>query len=188
MALPNRKKQTKKPTTLPKDFLHTVSDLFKKQFKGKLGGSTFLVYGDLYNNEVVLCVSLSHPKTLRAASMHVSADLGKEVEEKPEKVTERLKGMVDVAASWFGQSLEGGEGLDSVLEEMKDMTPDWQEFEWEGATLFVKLNKDNYALEKAANDFLKKSGFTDQDEEDELEKELAELLEGEDDDERGPLQ
>lgn len=187
MPLPTRKRQTKSPTSLPKEFLKTVSELFGQQFKGKLQGADFLVYGDLHGDEVVLCVSLAHPKSLRAASMHISSDLPKDVGENPEKVTERLKGMVDVAASWFSQCLESGEGLDSVLAEMADLDPAWQEFEWEGSTLFVKINRDNYALEKAADDFLKKSGFQSDDED--IEDELAELL-GEDDDSdpRGPLQ
>ncbi len=68
MSLPSRKRQKKKPTSLPKEFLHTVSSLFQKQFAKRLAGSTFLVYGDLYGDEAVLCVSLSHPKSLQAAS------------------------------------------------------------------------------------------------------------------------
>ncbi len=161
-ALPYRKKQTKKPTTLPKDFLKTVSDLFQKQFKSKVEGSTFLIYGDLYPDEVVLAISLSHPKSLASASMHISNSLAKNVAENPEKVTEQLKSMVDVAASWFSQCLEGGGGLDSVLKEMDDAVTEWQEFEWEGQQLFVKLNRTNYTLEKAAEDFLKKKGFTEE--------------------------
>jgi len=160
-ALPTRIRQTKKPTTLPKEFLKTVSDLFQKQFKSKLGGATFLVYGNLYSNEVVLCVSLSHSKTLKAASMHISNSLAKNLAENPEKVTEQLKSMVDVAASWFSQCFSEGAGLEAVLKEMADASTEWQEFEWEEQQLFVKLNRVNYALEKAADDFLKKKGFAD---------------------------
>lgn len=178
MPLPSRLRHQKKPTSLPKDFLRIVSTLFEKQFKGKLAGSSFLVYGDLYTEEAVLCVSLTHPKTLQAASLHLSISLPKNVAEQPEKVTEQLKVLVDVAASWFSQCFQAGEGLEAVLEEMKDADPKWQEFEWEGQQIFVKLNRDNYALERAADDFLKKAGFTTDDDE-----ELAEL--DEDDDEGG---
>ncbi len=169
MELPTRKKQTLRPTLLPKDFLTTVSKLFKKQFGTETKGSDFLVYGSLYPDEVILCLSLTHAKSLRAASMHISADVAKETSENPEKVTEQLKSMVDVAASWFAQSLQGGKGLDSVLAELADMDPAWQPFDWEGQKLHVKLNKNNYALERAANDFLKKAGFEEEDGEDLLE-------------------
>lgn len=175
MPLPKRKKTTKKPSALPKDFLHTVANLFEKQFAKKSRGSAFLIFGDLYPDEVVLCVSLTHPKSLRSASLHLSSDLPDGLVEQPEKLTEILKGLVDVAASWFAQTLEGGEGLDSVLAEMKDMDPNWQEVQWEGAKIFVKLNKDNYTLEKAANDLLKKAGFTE-DEDDITDEEIEELL------------
>ena len=175
--LPHRKKQTKKPTTLPKDFLNTVSKLFQKQFKAKLSGSSFLAYGDLYADEAVLGVSLTHPKVLGAASLHISADLSTDVAENPAKVTEQLKGMVDVAASWFAQCFEAGTGLEAVLVEMKDVDTSWQPVEWEGAPLYVKLNRTNYTLEKAAADFLKKKGFSD-DGEDPLD-DLDELLDDE---------
>jgi hypothetical protein len=186
MALPSRKRHIQKPSSLPKEFLRTVAELFTEQFKKKLEGATFLVFGDLHGDEVVLCVSLSHPKSLRAASMHISSDMPKDVAENPEKVTEKLKGMVDVAASWFGQCFESGNGLDAVLAEMTDLDPAWQEVEWEGGNLFVKLNRDNYVLEKAANDFLKKSGFEADDED--IEDELEELLGDDDDSSSGPLQ
>lgn len=157
--IPHRKKQTKKPSPLPKDFLRTVGALLEKQFADQLSGSAFLVFGDLYPSEVVLGVSLCHPKSLAAASLHVSSDLPKNMGESPEKVTERLKGMVDVAASWFFQCLQGGGGLQAALAEMADSVTEWQEIEWEGAPLFVKLDRTNYALERAAADFLKKQGF-----------------------------
>ena len=189
MALPSRKRHTKAPSTLPKEFLRNVGDLFGQQFQKQLKGATFLIFGEIHADELLLAISLAHPKSLRAASMHVSSDLPKDAGEKPEKVTERLKGMVDVAASWFSQGLDGGEGLDSVLAEMEDLDTNWQEIEWEGAALFVKINRDNYALEKAADDFLKKSGFDPDEDEDELEAEIEKIM-NEDDDEggRGPLQ
>lgn len=184
MALPTRKKHKKSPSALPKDFLNTVADLFKKQFKDESKGSSYLVYGDIYESEIVFCVSMTHPKSLQAASMHLSMDLGKEVAEKPEMVTEKLKVMVDVAASWFSQCFQSGQGLEAVLEEMKDADPAWQEFDWENQSLFVKLNKDNYALEKAADDFLRKKGFDPNEDLDELE----EFINSDEDDGRGPVQ
>ncbi len=168
MQLPKRKRQIQKPTPLPKEFLHSVSKLFAKQFQAELAGSTFLVYGDIYPNEAVLCVSLAHPKSLRAASLHLSADVPPSVASEPEKVTEQLKEMVDVAASWFAQGFQKGKGLEPVLKEIEDADANWQEIQWEGKPLFVKLNRANYTLEKAANDFLEKAGFeTDEDEFDE---------------------
>ncbi len=158
--LPTRKRHGKAPSSLPKDFLNTVSALFQKQFAKNLAGASFLVYGNLFSDEAILCVSLSHPRSLPAASMHISTDLPENMGENPEKVTERLKSMVDVAASWFAQCFEAGKGLEAVLDELKEASPAWQKFDWEGLTLFVKLSRENYTLEKAADELLQKSGFT----------------------------
>lgn len=187
MALPARKKHSKKPGTLPKDFLLTVAKLFQDQFKKELGGASFLAYGDLHHDEVVLCISLSHPKQLQSASMHISIDLPKSIGENPEKVTEKLQVMVDVAASWFAQCFQAGKGIETVLNELREMDPGWQEFEWEKETLFVKLNKDNYTLEKAASDFLKKAGFKE-DADDLLGEEEDDIDDGEDEDGGGSRQ
>ncbi|HEY8280484.1 MAG TPA: hypothetical protein VIH99_12720, partial [Bdellovibrionota bacterium] len=72
--LPSRKHKItkKKPASLPKEFVQTVGELFQKQFAKQLGGATFLIFGDLYPDEAVLGVSLTHPKSLQAASLHVS--------------------------------------------------------------------------------------------------------------------
>jgi hypothetical protein len=183
MVLPSRKKHSKKPGSLPKDFLLTVAKLFQDQFKKELSGASFLAYGDLYPDEVVLCISLSHPKQLQSASMHVSTDLPKSVAENPEKVTEKLQVMVDVAASWFAQCFQAGKGLETVLHELREMDPAWQEFEWEKETLFVKLNKANYTLEKAATDFLKKAGF--EEDADDMLGDLEDDLDDGDDEEGG---
>jgi hypothetical protein len=48
MPLPSRRRHTKPPSSLPKDFLRTVADLFGEQFGKKLVGASFLVYGDLH--------------------------------------------------------------------------------------------------------------------------------------------
>jgi hypothetical protein len=167
MNLPTRKRHTKSPTNLPKEFLNSVSTLFKEQFGEKLTGESFLVYGALYTSEVLLGISLSHPKTLRAGTMVTSMDMSEDVGEKPEKVTEQLKVMVDVSASWFAQCFETGKGLEAVLDEMADVDTTWQELEWEKSHLFVKLGRENFALERAADDLLRKAGFDPNDDEDE---------------------
>lgn len=175
MARLARKKQTKKPTQLPKDFLLSVGKLFNEQFKKERRDAEFLIYGDLYMNEVLFCASLTHPKSLAAASFYLSMDLTKDVSEKPELVTEKLKVMVDIAASWFAQSFGSGGGLEAVLNALKDSPVTWEEFTWEKETLFVKINKDNHALENVADKLLKDAGITDE------ELEEMEMLEEDED-------
>lgn len=158
----SRKKHRKSATTsLPKDFLRAVTDLFNKQFNKERTGSEFLVYGDLYMDEVLLCVSLTNAKSLLAATVYTSLDLPSGVSEKPEQVTEKLKSMVDLTASWFGQSFTDAKakGIEGVLESLRDQPDAWQELTWEKEQMFVRLNRENRTLEHAAERFLKEKGI-----------------------------
>ena len=164
-----RKKQKKRPTILPLDFTKNVSTLFNKQFKNQMNKAEFIVKGDLYPDEILLCISLVQEKALRAATMYLSLDVNNEMNEKPEKITDFLKSMVDAAASWFHQSFSEAKqkGIEGILAAMDELQPAWQKFEWDGNTLYVKLNKDNHVLEIAADRFLRDAGFSaDEDEED----------------------
>lgn len=178
-----RKPQSKKATNLPQDFLRAVSELFNNQFKKERDGAEFLIYGAMYMNEVVLCVSLTHPKTLNAGTMFTSMDLQKGVAENPDQVTEKLKSMVDISASWFGQCFVDSKekGVLAILEAIRDQPDLWQEVTWEKEKLFVRLNRENRALENAADRFLQEKGF-DPNEEELTEAELEAAL---DDDSEG---
>jgi hypothetical protein len=162
-----RKKQYGKPTKLPHDFIVSVTDLFNKQFKKERAESEFLIYGDLYMNELVFCVSLSNAKTLAAGTMYTSIDLPTGVAEKPEQVTEKLKSLVDVSASWFGQCFAESKekGLAVIVEALRDQPVGWQSLQWETQQIFVKLSRDNRALDNAADRFLTERGVDLEEEE-----------------------
>lgn len=182
-----RKKHKGKPTSLPTDVLHSVGKLFNEQFAKEKEKAEFLVYSQMFMDELLLCISLVDPKSLRAGTIYLSVDLPKGVVEKPDQVTQKLQKMVDVAASWFAQSFSEGklQGLPAVLEAMTDMPNTWQDFIWEKETLYVKLNRDNPVLEKQANKFLQNAGHSeeefqddlDEDTEAELEKMVDEIME-----------
>ncbi len=159
MAIQPRKKQSKKPTNLPVEFLTSVGELFNGQFLEQRGDAQFLIHGSFYMDEAVLCVSLTGPKGLRAASFYLSIDLPKNVADSPDQVTERLRSMVDLAASWFHQCFSKGKGLDTVLAEMDELGKEWELVSWEGHNLFVRVNSDNQALENAADKILQAAGF-----------------------------
>lgn len=185
-----RKPQKRAATNLPADFIRSVVELFNDQFKAERGQAEFLVLGALYMDEVLLCVSLTEPKALRAATIYVSMDLPKSVAENPEKVTEKLQKMVDVAASWLAQTYQEskGKGLEPVLDAMSEMPNKWQDFAWEGEKLFVKLNRDNQVLEREADRLLRKAGFDPRESLDEDEAEGGDEDDFGSDKPRGPLQ
>jgi hypothetical protein len=168
---------------MPKEFSRAVSDLLGQQFKGSVSDETFLVESWIKGDELLLTVSLAHPKSLRAANILVSQDVDEALTQKPEAVTEQLKSMVDVAGSWFHQCFEAGKGLDTIIAQVKDSERGWQSFQWEGKQLWVNLNLDNLTLEKAADDFLRTAGIEPDSLEDQDLEELLPKVKGK----KGPL-
>lgn len=157
VAMEPRKKQLKRPQTLPTDFIKNIAKLFNDQFQKEKQAASFAIYGGLYADEVLLCIALSEVGRLRAVSFYISADLGKNVSAAPEQVTNLLKSMVDLAASWFAQCFgeHKGQGLEGVLTALDDVDPGWQKVAWEKRDLYVKANRENQTLEAAADRFLR---------------------------------
>ncbi|MCO5141749.1 MAG: hypothetical protein M9962_01510 [Oligoflexia bacterium] len=164
-----RKKVSKKGNDLPKEFLRNIEKLFVDQFKQQLKQSEVIGGGQIYPEEIQFCLSICNLKSLAGASIYVSSDIEKEHIENPETVTDILKSMVDVVASWMSQTFEKGSGLDALLKEIQAQGSSWQSFSWEKKTMYIRFDKTNMALEKAADDFLVKQGFDldELDEEDE---------------------
>lgn len=159
-----RRKVSKKGSDLPKEFLRNVEKLFTDQFKKKLGKSETICGGQLYPEEIQFCLSICNASSLAGASIYVSVDLPDSHFEKPETVTDILKSMVDVVASWLSQTLENGDGLELLLAEIQKQGVSWQSFVWEKQTMYIRFDKSNMALEKAADDFLLNQGFDPEEE------------------------
>lgn len=160
-VLEPRKEQKKAPLSLPKEFLTKCAALFADQFKEESGGITFTAHGNLYADEVILCLCAQELNRPVAFSFYTSVDLKPTVAQKPEQVTLILKSMVDLMASWVSQTYENSNesGLDPLIEAIDELSPDWQPADWDGRKVFVKLNRDNLLLEKATDQFLKDNGF-----------------------------
>lgn len=152
-----RKPQAKAPQSLPAEFIRKIAELFNQQFADRRGQAEFLVYGGLFPDEALLCICLTQLNRPAAVSFYASCDLKKNVAEKPEQVTETLKKMVDLCASWFAQAYTESKanGLDAPLEAMAEMDRGWQSTKWEKQELFVKLTRENQLLESAADRFLR---------------------------------
>src|SRR3989344_934213 len=133
-----RKKQTKPATAVPKDFLKTVSALFNEQFEKTRGEALFTSQADLYMDEVIACVSLTKPGNVRAVSIYLSLDLPKNLANNAEKVSDKLKSMVDIAASWFNESFSEKTSFEELVDKVTEYEAKWQELVWEKEKFFVK--------------------------------------------------
>lgn len=157
MVMAPRKAQNKPASDLPGAFLKDVAKLFNSQFEQQRGNASFSVHGALYPNEVLLCITVMQVGMLRAASCYTSMDLPKNVAQNPKAVTENLRNMVDLVASWFNQCFDESEstGLEAILEAINEMDSVWEAVEWEKQKIFVLVNRDNHTLEAAADQILR---------------------------------
>lgn len=147
-----RKEWTGKQQSVPKDFLQNVGKLYNNQFDRERQDASFSVYGAMNPEEVLLCVSLMHSSVLRAVSCYLSMDLSiKEATKCPDLVTQKLKKMVDLAASWFADTFENTSGIQGALRALKNVEDKWEKVDWSGEVIYVKLTRENQTLEQAAS-------------------------------------
>lgn len=157
--LETRLKHKSNPSELPKEFIKKVADLFNEQFANERSEADFHIFGNIYPQEVILCVSLCELNRLQAGSIYTSVDVPKDVANAPDKVTEFLKHCVDLSASWFAQCFEEypSRGLDGVLESISELERQWQMLDWENCEIYVRVDKTNHALESVTDKFLSDS-------------------------------
>ena len=154
-----RKPQKKAAQPLPKEFLTKCAGLFREQFSEEMGSAEVTVYGSLFMDEAVLCLALQELNRSTAFAFYASVDLKPLVAQKPEQVTLILRSLIDLMASWVSQTYEesNANGLEPLLEAIREMSPGWQATEWDGRTVYVKLSRDNLLLESAADKFLREN-------------------------------
>lgn len=157
MVMQPRKKQDQPANDLPAAFIKDIAKLFNEQFSKDKGDASFSVHGAIYPDEVLICITLMRVGVLRAASCYASMDLPKDIAKNPKQLTENLRSIVDLVASWFHQCFDESDqtGLDAVLEAIEELNETWEPVEWEKKKVFVLVNKDNHTLEAAADQILR---------------------------------
>ncbi|HEX4924577.1 MAG TPA: hypothetical protein VFV50_10840 [Bdellovibrionales bacterium] len=139
---PRKKSRSpRKSTSLPKEFLDNVKDVFTKTFKKQLKGRAIIVEGRIYPDEVLLSVGYKEsPKALRQTNFEASVDSnGKDV-------LKKLELCVDGISSMMSQYFEADEDL--------DLPRNWKAFPFEKDTIFLQYSGRNTELEAEANKIL----------------------------------
>ncbi len=157
MVMEPRKKQDQPANKLPADFIKDVAKLFNEQFEKLKGEASFSVHGSLYPDEVLFCVTMMKVGVLRSVSCYASMDLPKNIAKDPKQLTENLRSMVDLIASWFQQCFDESdlEGIEAIHQAMEELDEVWEAVEWEKKKVFVLVNRDNHTLEAAADQLLR---------------------------------
>ena len=162
----DRRKDTPyKAAPLPRDYLKLVEDVFNKNFSRKLliekgVKEKFIVYGELYPDELLLVVSLKNPSTLRMTTCYASVDYpspklksegGTQAPSSSEAVQLGVNQCVDAVASFFDTFFSEGRPVDYDLEYRQNWTP--VEIE-KNTRVYLRINRDNLELEAQADELL----------------------------------
>jgi hypothetical protein len=157
-----------KSAPLPNDYLQMVEQVFASNFDAGLKAlaklkakSRFEAGGAVYPNEVILSVSLLQEGKLSATTAHASADFDPKASSPT--VEDLLAACVDAVGSLF-QLLLNPKQKDRIeaiasesLASLEDIPFQWTKVEVDNRKIFLKVDKSNLSLDKAADDWLAKN-------------------------------
>lgn len=159
-----------KPTELPVDYLRLVSETLTnaldaglKELKKIHPESVLRSTGQIYGDEVVLAVTLSHGKNVvSATTVYASADYNPNAEKPTLEMV--LGACLDAAGSVFDYYLDPKDPAkvaqiaDSSLGSLEEAPFEWSAIELNDSKIpvWVKLDKSNPELDTMAEDWLKK--------------------------------
>ncbi len=148
-------------TNLPREYLGLVEEIFNENFKSSiLKDETFVAFGEVYPDELLLALSLKNPTTLRQVTCYASMDFphvrfktesGSEPAPNTESVQFSVNQCVDALASFFHTFFSENRPVDYDTEYQQS----WAMIEIEKTIhVYLKINRDNPELDKQANELL----------------------------------
>lgn len=150
---------------LPRDYLKLVEDIFNKNFSKTLLGEKgskekFVADGEVFQDELVLVLSLKHPTSLRIMTCYASVDYpplqlkaesGAQTPSSSESVQQAVSQCVDAVASFFNTFFTEGRPIDYDEEYRQN----WTQVEIEkNIRVYLRINRDNLELEAQADAIL----------------------------------
>lgn len=154
---------------LPLDYTKMVIDVFTNAYEKGLGALEkhtgkkphLIVSGRIYTNEIVLAISLTLEKSIGATTVYASVDF--DATASAPTAQDLLSLCVDAAGAVFQNLLHEPtrETLNalasSALSEIDNVPFQWTSIEIDKRTLYVKLDKAHIALDRMADEWLKKN-------------------------------
>ena len=164
-----RRKDTElKSARLPREYLDMVQGVFTKNFAPHLlkeFKEAFVVFGEIYPDEVIVGISLKNPSNLRLTTCYASVDYppaqlklesGTKAPTNAETIRLSMDKCVDAAASFFHTFFTEGRPVDYDMEYRQNWTP--LELE-KNQKVFLRINRDNLELENEADLLLETAEF-----------------------------
>ena len=163
-----RKDTPSKGEALPRDYLVLIEGIFDKNFSDQIKGKgkkreAFVVYGMIYQDEVVIAVSLKNPTNMHMTTCYASMDFpppsfipesGAPAVGTPsasDAVQTAVNSCIDVIASFFQTYFEEERPVDYESEYRQEWVPVDLE---KTLRVFLRLNRDNLEVEAASEQFL----------------------------------
>jgi hypothetical protein len=183
-----RNTEAKRASPLPKDYLAMVTEVFATNFDEgikKLADLTkdkvhFDATGEIYPEEIILCVTLFQEKKLNASTVFASVDFDPKASSPT--IQDLLPLCVDAIGAVFqplmtSKDPEVFEQLMSASLSALDNIPfEWTKLQVENKRVYVKMNKTNPRLDNMADDWLKKHDPKRKEMEDEEEEQVKSLF------------
>lgn len=153
---------------LPVDYTRMIEEVFTSHYEPGLKelakiapAGKFKVSGQIYPDEILVTITLSHKGQMSATSAHASADF--DPRQSSPTVQDLLGACVDAIGAVFDQLLDPAhpERLAQVAEQtlsaFEDIPFQWTEIDVNKRRIYVMVDKSNPELDELAEDWLKKN-------------------------------
>lgn len=137
-----RKKQSKKWTNIPPEFLNQIKTVFEENFQGQLTNKTLKVTGRIYPTEILLRVGVNNKGELRYNNFEVSLDHSQDKQD----TVAQIHIAVDALGSLLFEYFEN--------QEDHEIPYTWQQQPFENQTIWLQYTSENPDLESEANKLL----------------------------------
>ena len=142
----SRKNHPEYSSLIPPEVLTTITDLinesFEKSFKER--NLTLESYGELYEDEIILVLSLSTTTLENTISLFISDDFTQK-----DDLKEKINYLVSSSSEFFEIFINSSD------EEIIELySPDWKETELSKKNFFYKISRENIKLTMEANKIL----------------------------------
>lgn len=134
-----RLKSSKKWTGFPSEYTEQIETVFKENFSKQLNTGKLIIEGRIYPEEILLRVGINQKGKLAQVNFEVSMDYNSNKKD----AVERIHNCIDAAASMMLDYFESEGDV--------EFPRVWQEYPFQGHTLFLQYSTENTELESQAN-------------------------------------
>lgn len=137
-----RKKQSKKWTAIPSEFLNQIKTVFEENFKGHLSDKTIKVMGRIYPTEILLRIGINRKGELRYNNFEVSLDHSQAKQDTVAQIHIAVDALGSLVFDYFEN------------EEDHELPYVWQKHPFENQKIWLQYTSENPDLEAEANKLL----------------------------------